>query len=218
MTNLSKFFLLAALLLLQACTATPVRDWPAQEGRVLDAQTGQPIEGAFVVMRWIGYGGYSQSQCFHVDVAETDAQGRFHIPEWRNDQRSATLVDQLRNVDVVHKPGYRLAERTYREQSQKQGVWYLHADRRSVEDRLEYLLHVLDVTRCGAQDKSDMSLLRLYRSLYEEGGEIAATAQEKDQVDTLRYWSTFILFDPGKPSGRDEKGRLINIDSWEDLK
>ncbi|MFZ5619390.1 MAG: carboxypeptidase-like regulatory domain-containing protein [Pseudomonadota bacterium] len=189
MKNLFKLLAVTALLLLHACTATPVRDWPAQEGRVLDAQTGQPIEGAFVVMRWIGYGGYSQSQCFHVDVAETDAQGRFRIPEWHNDQRSATLVDQRRNIDVVHKPGYRFAERTYREQSQKQGVWYLEVDASNTEERLKYLSQNSGLASCAESGRSKKNLLSLYRSLYGEAKTIAGLATEQKKI------VEFLLYD-----------------------
>lgn len=177
MTTPHNIILSAVLLLLHACTATPVRDWPAQEGRVLDAQTEQPIEGAFVVMRWIGYGGYSQSQCFHVDVAETDAQGRFRIPEWHNDQRSATLVDQRRNIDVVHKPGYRFAERTYREQSQKLGIYYLELDERGVADRLGYLKN--SVVGCSAKPEEKYNLLGLYKSLHDEVMRLPVSDEQK---------------------------------------
>ncbi|MFZ5619392.1 MAG: hypothetical protein ACOY5W_00030 [Pseudomonadota bacterium] len=184
MTTPHNIILTTVLLLLQACTATPVRDWPAQEGRVLDAQTEQPIEGAFVVMRWIGYGGYSQSQCFHVDVVETDAQGWFHISEWRNEQRSATLVDQRRNIDVVHKSGYRFAERTYREQSQKEGVWYLEADQRAVKERLQYLNSVEQIIRvCRSPESDEKNLLPMYRLLYGEANRIAETAADRKAVD-----------------------------------
>lgn len=164
-------------LLLQACTQMPVRDWPVLEGRVLDAQTEAPIEDAFVVARWIGFGGYSQSQCFHVEVARTDARGQYRIESWRNDGESATLTDQRRHIDVVHKAGYRLSDRVYKEQPQLRGVWYLEGDHRAVGERLEYLRDV--IVGCGTEKTENIKLLLFYTALRDEVRNLPKNAEQK---------------------------------------
>ncbi len=61
----------------------PIEDWPAEGGLVVDADTGAPIPGAYVIGRWKGYVS-SQSVCFHAEGRRTDTEGRFELPAWRN--------------------------------------------------------------------------------------------------------------------------------------
>lgn len=55
-------------------------------GTVVDEHTGLPVPDAYVVGRWTyrgsdGYG--SRSQCTGLEVARTDREGRFSLPEAR---------------------------------------------------------------------------------------------------------------------------------------
>jgi len=53
-------------------------------GQVVDADTGQPLEGVIVTINWELTGGmhhYPQGQA-HVDETITDAQGKFTFPGW----------------------------------------------------------------------------------------------------------------------------------------
>lgn len=167
--------LAAILVLVQGCSPMPVREWPALEGRVLDAQTEEPIEGAFVVARWIGYGGHTQSQCFHVDVAQTDAQGRYRIESWRNDQDTAYLVDQRQTVERVHKPGYRESPLTQEQGSYLRGMYYLEKDGREELERLKYLENMLFPTSCYGAGSSKRSLYRFYESVYYDAKRLDAS-------------------------------------------
>lgn len=159
-------FLVALILLMQGCSPLPIREWPGLEGRVLDAQTEEPIEGAFVVARWIGYGGYSQSQCFHVEVAETDEQGRYRIAPWRNDQDSAILSNQRQSIERVHAEGYRESQITRERESYRQGVYYLEKDEGDAEDRLKYLRNA--VIGCSSRYGNKDALIAFYKALHHE--------------------------------------------------
>lgn len=78
--------LLFVLMALPACT-TPLT-YSAREirGQIVDAETGQPIEGAVVVAQWvlfeggIGHGGHKGR--LHIYEAVTDQDGRYFIPAW----------------------------------------------------------------------------------------------------------------------------------------
>lgn len=76
--------LLCALFTLSAC-ATPLT-YSAKEIRsqIVDAETGQPIEGAIVVAQWVlshvGSGGYGTR--LHVYETTTDKKGSYLIPAW----------------------------------------------------------------------------------------------------------------------------------------
>lgn len=166
--------LAAVLVLVQGCSPMPVREWPALEGRVLDAQTEEPIEGAFVVARWIGYGGHTQSQCFHVDVAQTDAQGRYRIEPWRNDQDTVYLVDQRQTVERVHKTGYRESPLTQEQRSYLRGIYYLEKDAREVGERLEHLSGLMKSSNCYDAGKSERALYGLRAAIYYEAKSLHA--------------------------------------------
>ena len=53
------------LFLSGCCLLCPkaIEDWPAQQGVVVDADTGEPLAGAYVIGRWRGYVS-SHSVCF----------------------------------------------------------------------------------------------------------------------------------------------------------
>jgi len=91
---------LAAALAQPACAAETVRPDPRAEigGRVIDAVTGAPIEGAVIVATWrielppspaaialgvaIGGHGGSERRTAYIAEALTDRDGRFSIPAW----------------------------------------------------------------------------------------------------------------------------------------
>jgi hypothetical protein len=77
---LRSFHLLAAVSL-AACTASySARPITAI---VVDAETGEPLEGVNVVAQWILHGPtWVSAGSLEVDEAVTDKDGRFHIPGW----------------------------------------------------------------------------------------------------------------------------------------
>ena len=79
-------FLLACLLAALAPATGPDDAHAAGpwRGQVVDAETGQPIEGVVVVAVWerLSPGVIHQARAFHdVDEVVTDAEGRFVLPE-----------------------------------------------------------------------------------------------------------------------------------------
>jgi hypothetical protein len=208
---------LAGLLavMLSACATDSTVSSPALEGRVIEASTHKPIPDALVTVLWKGHLGYTGTVCYHVETTVTDQQGHYRINAWSKPTRpegSAPrgLVETY-HVATVHKPGHEQAKPDDLCHP-RHACYLLKPSTLGRGERLGYLIRVLESTRCGAPDESERNLHRLYKALFDEGSNLAVTAQEKDVVDTLRYWSTFVLFDPSKPSGRDEKGRLINIE------
>jgi len=84
-------------------------------GRVVDADTGQPIEGAVVVGRWewltfirTRSGGHNsnEGEAVHVGEALTDRDGRFAIPRWGPKVKaSGEMADNVPTL-LVFKSGY----------------------------------------------------------------------------------------------------------------
>jgi len=81
---------------------------PEFRGRVIDAETKQPIEGAVVVVlynKW-EFGGPAGGNTFPFDAKEalTDSKGEFYFPSYK------TLIGPLSRVSdvsfIIFKPGY----------------------------------------------------------------------------------------------------------------
>jgi len=181
---------LTATLIIAGCSPMPIREWPALNGKVLDANTEKPIEGAYVVAIWEGYGGHNKS-CFHVEAVTTDNQGIFKIPEWYNtNEGTVRLGSQYRHVSVVYKNGDQWSDRNYREQSQLKGIYYLEEYLGPVNNRLKYLSKLTQTTGCG---KSDRNLHTLFMAMHSEAITIASTPKEKDLAKNLRYRAEALL-------------------------
>ncbi len=89
-------------------SAKPVR------GVVVDAETGQPLDGVIVVAQWVlfaagpGHGGHGPR--LHVVEVLTDAEGRFYIPGWGPKPNPRYPFTGLLDRDPMlsfFKPGYR---------------------------------------------------------------------------------------------------------------
>jgi hypothetical protein len=96
---------LTALIALPGCAAEPSQPDPRGEisGRVVDAATGTPIEGAAVFATWrtelppnpaaiafglvVGGHGGAERRVVRVKETFTDTDGRFVIPSWKESEQ-----------------------------------------------------------------------------------------------------------------------------------
>jgi len=81
------------------------------EGRIVDAETGAPIEGAHVVVVWTHLMNYFEGGRREVDARETitDADGRWRIPERPTPFWEGGLAGVRRRF-YVFAPGYDVAD------------------------------------------------------------------------------------------------------------
>jgi len=81
---------------------------PEFNGKILDIETNQPIEGAVVVVEYkketMGLGGGNISWVIDVRETLTDKKGNFHFPSY------TTLIQpfswQIQPIFIIFKPGY----------------------------------------------------------------------------------------------------------------
>lgn len=78
---------------------------------VIDAETGQPIPDAIVLVRWRGIRsdfGHASSECRHVATARADTKGEFQAPIWlgRFGPLEMLLTSQLHAEVEAFSPGY----------------------------------------------------------------------------------------------------------------
>lgn len=170
-----KWFLLPTVLLfLNACLLLgAAKRFPEQSGVVLDKNTHAPIEGAIVVARWLGYISQlvdTQSTCYHVESAVTDAEGRYVLSAWTK------LPSKVHHEEIaltIYKAGYiediagvEVMAGKFHERAAPE-VIFLIKDPSSDEKRLENIIRH-SVSCYGAGKKGKNELLVLYKSLYEE--------------------------------------------------
>ena len=202
--------LLATLLSLQACALSggPIN------GQVLEEETGKPIPDAIVVATWHGNDSsglvHSQSVCYHVETARTDANGKFHINAWSDGiSMRSLLINERYVITDAYKPGYTRSVKPVNELIKN---ILLARFKGTAKERLEYLERMLGSTRCGSQNESEKNLHMFFSAMYEEAKNIAVTKEDLEIADALRYWASFVILDKSKPTTRDAKGRLINVD------
>ncbi|MBU5636704.1 hypothetical protein KOM00_08150 [Geomonas sp. Red69] len=87
----------------------PVYHEPAFDGKVLDIDTKQPVEGAVVVAiynkRSIGAGAGQSAAVINIKEALTDKEGKFHIPSYTT-ILAQPFTRQDRTGFLIYKPGY----------------------------------------------------------------------------------------------------------------
>lgn len=91
--------------LVDASAALAAGPWKAQ---VVDAETGQPLEGVVVLMYWITYtggpAGWAGGEFYDAEEVLTDASGRFEVPS-----RWVFTLNPFKKVSremIIFKPGY----------------------------------------------------------------------------------------------------------------
>jgi len=103
------------------CLAPPMYWAESIHGRVVDADTGAPIEGAVVVADWrlygggVGHGGHMDS--LFVDGTKTDADGQFRFGKWGPKLRPFGTELDTAPWMVIFKRGYKYEYRQNEEDS-----------------------------------------------------------------------------------------------------
>ena len=100
-----------ALLTFPGCVLAPPFYWAEEiHGRVVDADTGAPIEGAVIMANWkLAAGGYGHGGSFHSIVIEetrTDSKGGFSFGKWGPTMRPAYQALDYAPEIVIFKRGY----------------------------------------------------------------------------------------------------------------
>jgi hypothetical protein len=156
-------------------------------GQVIDSETGAPIAGALVIAEWTGdIGGPVQSSrvCFHMEVAKTDAEGRYHIPGWS--RRPVTDTEGgffgIRNVEVsrrTYKAGYEQLGYDPNDAS----TIVMRAFKGSDQERIEYLSHQ-GTAGCGRHDGSRAHEIVLWQTICEEARTLPSAAKPSSAKGT----------------------------------
>ena len=159
------------VILLSACSAlAPPRQIAPVTGQVIDEATAQPVEGATVVMRWQGTGTKAfvdqHTECYHVETATSDSEGRFSSKPWQEESRYRNLGLKERMV-TVYKVGYRHVR-------SEGEAHYLERDTGSVEERLAYLKNLVRNSGCFGAGKLRRRLYSVLEAVFYEARQLEA--------------------------------------------
>ncbi len=187
MSRTEQYFLAAIFVVvsISACSLLPPTKISPVTGRVLDHDTGQPVAGAIVVVRWIGTATKAfvdqHTACYHVETAKTDAEGIYETTSWLEASKYQDLGFKGRRI-MVYKAGYRHIA------GDEGGMLYLEKERVAVDQRLEYLLWLSGYLSCGSWKNQHSVYTELYEAMYQEALSIAANdARQRKVVNSLKY-------------------------------
>ena len=174
--------------------------YPEKHGRVLHEILDAPLPNTIVVGLWKGRQGApgeGKMVCYHVENTVTDDTGFFAIPEWREPGSFEDLADK--NIYIyAYRKRYRTSELTNQIITPKNYIYYLAKPRdedneeQARTDRLRYLQQLVGDTICDLKGESRANLVPMYTAIVEEAEEIAVTAQDKQVVQKLKSWLSFV--------------------------
>ena len=189
--------LVVAMLPLVGCDGAPSTLFGKRiDGVVLDADTGQPVSGAYVTYRWEGEamggalsGHNSPVICYHAAAAVTDAQGRFHIDPWEKKPTYKTMNEEP--YAEVYARGYAPTQAIFAEGPRREprdhpnDVIRVKTSSATGDARLNELN---DASRhdCAHGGSSQKSLYPMLKNVVGEAKEIAATSIQRRDLEIFR--------------------------------
>jgi len=180
MKLLRTILLMLTLLPLTACGLSG----SSVSGKVLEENTGKPIDGAIVIVRWKGYVSAivdAQTVCVHVESATTDKRGNYKVSGWSKPSTMGPVLD-VKPVVSAYKLGYGLPGNP----AQNDEDVYLAPFKGTSGERLKYLPRLVGM-ECGDYDDYAKKLIPLYKAVYEEAKSIAITREDKHVVAGIHY-------------------------------
>jgi hypothetical protein len=177
----ARLFILVLCLAAASCALGPkkIYGWPQQEGVVVDKETGEPIAGVWVTGRWRGRV-MGDTVCFHADATQTDAQGRFAFPAWRNHEGNFESSYDQNFVTNVYKQGYQaVGGHIYR--------WEMVPFAGSREERLAYIGTA--IPDCNNAGYSMRKLYPVRKAIYLEAKSLSQTPAEIQDLEWYRDWA-----------------------------
>jgi hypothetical protein len=191
-------------------------------GQVVDAETGQPIAGAYVTFIWrsgiipSGFTGHNARDiCYHAAGAITNSQGQFDVPAWRKwstydvyhvdpvvlvyEERHEPIQKALHSV-VTYKPAEHLDER-----------YFLKRFSGTVDQRMDMLFFGLANQSCQYGGDSQKSMFPMLKAIYEEARAISRSPSQTNALHSFAIEAAYaaLAFDPNGPARDAELNAFI---------
>ena len=181
-------------------------------GKVVDAETGQPIRDAYVSLLWestitpgsfSGHGG--RDICYHAASTRTDLNGRFEIEQWTKWSRYD--VSPSEPYMMVYAPAYEPAHGLVAESGYGGSTSHVTISHRlkrfngTRQQRLEMLFWNLANRGCAYGGDTQKSLYPMLRAIYREAKPLAKTPDENRTVQSIAEFAAdaALAKDPNAP-------------------
>jgi hypothetical protein len=166
------------------------------DGVALD-ETGKPMTGVFVIAEWSHYGSDgvgSRTTCPHLEVVQTDAQGRYHIPAW-----VPGVLPNVHRAVYAYMAGYKEIAKSARpniltdeEVALNEKKKVMRAYTGTGDERIDSYVHFGYLRGCGPREDRVRKLVPLYRAIHEEAETLKVTdAKKEDLKDYLEFFGEF---------------------------
>lgn len=155
------------------------------EGIIIDRSTERPLPAVYVVGAWdvsISLIVEARTRCAKLELVQTDARGRFRLPDHATNVVRALLVSETLYV-WYYKPGYRWVSGD----EWKGEKILMEPDTRTPLEHIGDARDVMARADCGADEQSKKNRLRLYQSMYDEAARIARTLEERIEALRILY-------------------------------
>lgn len=146
------------------------------DGVVIDESTGKPIAGAFVIAQWVRYGsdGFgSRTSCPHLEVVQSDDQGRYRIP------KASVWGLGLTRMVFSYKAGY---EWFVKGREPDDRVMSMQPFSGNGDQRLESYRTFGSLQGCGAVTDYAPKLAPLYRSIAIEARSLSVRPSQSQKL------------------------------------
>jgi hypothetical protein len=155
---------------------------PPRPGIVKNADTGEAMFDAYVVVNWEAtYGiGHGVTSCYRARFAKTGGDGNYLVPGWVDVPKPFCQIDFQGRV-TVYKPGYRGPH--YGEYNGRRlGEDALTPFTGTAHERLVYLQDIARDISCLYEDKE---ILPVYKAIYEEARGLVASDEDRELANRL---------------------------------
>ena len=156
----------------------------AIEGRVVEEESREPIEGAIVVVRWEGYISAlvdSQRSCVFVQTTTTDINGHYKFPSWKKSNKGGP-VQKIKPSITWYKTGYQWPDKI----SGKFNEYYLTPAKGTSAEKLKFFKKIVWSSGCRSAGKSGKNKYNLYKTLYYDAKLLIKTEEDKKTLAWLR--------------------------------
>lgn len=149
-------------------------------GVVTDAETGQPIEGAIVAVKWVGTVSMivdAQTRCYWVESAVTDEKGEYKLSRWWNLKRWVPLFDRFINIKA-YKSGY------HHGRNPRIDVFDVSMQKNTdpYAKRFAALKQLVPAASCHGAANGEKGLYPFYKAMADDAAKYATTYDQRKDV------------------------------------
>jgi hypothetical protein len=175
------------------------------DGQVVDSESGRPVSNGVVYGIWDGLvaAWRTESECLWAESSRLDAQGRFHLAEWRKQTSNGPFITSVSQYVFIYAPGYELTR-----------VPLDHVREiklKRFNGTTDQRFHQLGIGPC-VPDESRHNVAIVYRMMADELEASAVTPYQVQAAKLARLQAAGARANLSKPTVQNGIGEWVNVD------